>query len=101
MVSERDGAVDGLIVGVLNPVYMIGDLCTATDLWWVSTDRTSARDRVGLMLSMVDWAKAHRKVFDIVCAASGAVTDPARVDKIMVALGFVRFGGLWRIEVKK
>ena len=101
MVSERDGEIDGLIIGALQPVYQIlADLCTASDLFWVTTAKASARDKVGLMLSFVDWAKAHRKVFDIICATPPTAGDPEKAGKIMRALGFEAFGGLWRIEAK-
>ena len=101
MVSESEGEITGLIIGMLHPIYQVGEMCTATDLFWITTEKASARDRVGLMLSMVDWAKSHKKVFDIVCAASAAVSDPEKVGKIMRALGFEPFGSLWRIEVER
>lgn len=101
MVSESDGTVTGFIIGMLHPIYQVGEMCTATDLFWITTEKASARDRVGLMLSMVDWAKAHKKVFDIICASPATVSDPEKLGKIMAALGFEPFGSLWRIEVEK
>lgn len=100
-VCETGGAVTGFIMGALSRVYHIMDKCTATDLFWIGTAKASARDKIGLMVEFIDWAKGHRKVHDIVCEASGAISDPVKLEKIMLKLGFSRYGGLWRIEVAK
>jgi hypothetical protein len=98
-VAETDGKVEGLIIGVLQRVYFIGKDYTATDLMWVGTERASARDKIGLMLSLTEWAKAHRKVVEVVCNASGAF-DAEKTARIMEKLGFAKFGGLWRMETQ-
>ena len=101
MVAERDGRVEGYIIGLLHPVYhVLADLCTATDLHWITTPKASPRDKVGLMFGMVNWAKAHPKCFDIICATPPTAGDPEKAAKIMRAIGFEAFGGLWRIEAK-
>lgn len=102
-VAERDGKVVGLFIGVLNRTYQVFDGCTATDLVWLAGPDCSLRDAVAMMLSFVDWAKAHRKVVEIVCNASSAFgpNDEVRLAKALEKIGFERFGGLWRIVVAR
>lgn len=97
-VIDAGSSLEGLIVGVLQPVYQIGTRCTATDLFWLGSRRASAREKIGLMWSLTEWAKGHKHAYDIVCTGSGAFPDPERAHRILEHLGFERFGGLWRMK---
>lgn len=100
MVSEVEGEIQGFIIGVLQPVYHVHTELGATDLFWIARPKCPARDRVGLMLGLVDWAKAHPKCVEITAAASDAMGGAEKATKILEKLGFERSGSIFRMEVK-
>jgi hypothetical protein len=98
-VSEVEGKVEGFIIGALTPVYHCHKEVGASDLYWITTPKCPVRDRVGLMLAMVDWAKAHPHVVEITSATSGAMKGAEGAAKILGKLGFEPFGSIYRMEV--
>ncbi len=97
-VAVKDHVVCGFIIGVLSPVYHIGDRCTASDLYWLSTDYASPMDSARLMLGFREWALAHPKVFDIVCGATGAMGDWEKAGGMLERMGLERHGAIYRQE---
>lgn len=95
-VSEVEGKVEGFIVGVLTRVYHCHVEVGASDLWYITTPRCPARDRVGLMVTFTDWAERHPKCVEVTVAASGAMGAEDRFVKILDKLGYEKFGSLYR-----
>ena len=52
-VAEKDGAIEGLILGTLTRVYSVGNKLMATDLFWVCSERVPPADPFRLMKNMV------------------------------------------------
>jgi hypothetical protein len=100
-VAEVKGKIEGFLIGALTPVYHCHIEVGASDLYWITTPKCPVRDRVGLMLAMVDWAKAHPHCVEITSATSGAMKGADGAAKILVKLGFEPFGSIYRMEVQR
>jgi hypothetical protein len=99
-VSEVAGKIEGFIIGMLHSVYHCHLEMAATDLWWITTPQCPVRERVGLMMTMVDWARAHPRVVEITSSASDAMGGADKAARILEKLGFKPFGSIYRMEVQ-
>lgn len=97
-VSEWDGKIQGLILGVLSRVYNIGIHLSCTDIFWVCTEDVPPTDPWKLYNSMLKWAGKNPKVIEIVPGVTGAMMDYERSGKIFVRHGFEPFGTIYRKE---
>lgn len=95
---NADGDITGFIVGVLQPVYHCSKELTAIDLWWVAKQECTARDFVGLMLSMVDWAEKHPKAVEIQSVPDDFCGRGAKAAAALEKLGFTLSGNVYRRE---
>lgn len=99
--SDVDGKIEGFIIGVLNPVYHCHVEMGATDLWWITKPKCPARDRVGLMMALTDWGRAHPRCVEITSSASDAMGGADKAARILEKLGFKPFGSIYRMEVQR
>lgn len=101
-VSETDGVVTGVILGVLTRVYGIGTHLMASDMFWLTTPMASARDAGNLMRSFVDWAKTCPNVIEIKCGTTAVINDdPSSAGKVLERIGMTKYGNLYRMEISK
>lgn len=100
-VSEVEDKIAGFIIGVLQPVYHVHREVGATDLFWITQPKCPVREKVGLMLSLVDWAKAHPHCVEITSAASDAMGTASKAAPILEKLGFKPFGSIYRMEIAR
>lgn len=100
MVAEAGGAVEGMIVGLLDRVYSIGTKLYATDLFFVATERVDPRDPIRLVGALIDWAKSAPECRLIMMAVTDTVSaDPERTGKILARKGLRRSGAVFSMEV--
>lgn len=97
-VAVRDGKVVGFIAGVLDRVYHIGNKLTANDLFFVN-EGGSVGDTFGLIDSYVAWAKANRKVLEIMLSWSDTLPGAERVAELYVRKGFVKVGEMFEMRL--
>lgn len=97
-VSETDGEVRGLVVGILSRVYSIGDRLMASDLFWVAREDVEPRDPRRLMKNMIAWGKANPSVVEIRCGATAVMQDPETAGRILESLGMASYGTIWRMR---
>lgn len=101
-VAEAEGGeVAGVILSLLQRVYLIGDKLQATDLFYYTTERCAVRDRTALFDAMVAWAEANPRVVEIQASASDIVGDWRRVGGLYERKGFDACGGMWRKEIMR
>jgi hypothetical protein len=100
-VVENGAAITGIIIAGTQPVYLIGDRLTATDLFWVC-DGGEPRDAVALMKSMLGWAWLNPMVVEVVCASNTVILeDPEASGRILQRLGMKPAGNIYRMERQK
>lgn len=97
-VSEKDGAIEGLILGTLARVYSIGDRLMATDLFWSASERVPPADPFKLMKNMVEWAWSCPDVVEVTCGTTAIIQDPEAAGRMLERLGLTRYGVIWRGE---
>lgn len=98
MVSEIDGEIQGFIIGALAPIYNVHVELGASDIFWIAKPKCPVRDRVGLMLGLVDWAKHHPKCVEVNTTVSDAMGGAESAMKILEKIGFERSGSIFRME---
>jgi len=102
MIAEKNGQIEGILLGTLARVYSIFDRLMATDLLWVTSKEADPRDAIALMKSMVEWAKGCPHVIEIHCGATGIIADdPTVATRILAHLGFKQYGLISRMELER
>lgn len=95
-VAERNGKVEGYIIGVLARVYHVGDHLEASDLHFFQSENGNPADAVRLFGAYIKWASGNKKV---VIARNGAtdIIDPdwSRAAKLFERAGFVQSGVIY------
>lgn len=100
-VSESGGRIDGLMLGTLARVYVIGDKLMATDVFWIVGPKAAPGDAMILMRNMVKWAQKSIDVVEIKCGATAVIGDPAIAGRMLGAMGFTEYGGIYRKEMSE
>lgn len=98
-VSERAGQVEGFLIGITAPVYLIGDRLMATDLFWIATTQVEPKDPRQLMARFIEWAKAIPDVCEIRCGTTPVIQAPEKAARMLKRLGMTEFGQFHRLEV--
>ncbi len=95
LVAETEGVVEGLLFGITERVYHIGDRLMATDVFWYVTDAARAIDSLELFNAFERWALGHPKVIEIHLGITTALNDDKRLErmaKMYEKAGYVRAG---------
>lgn len=101
-VSEKDGAIEGLIVGTLSRVYGIGTRLMVTDLFWMASERVHPADPMKLMRNLIEWGRANPAVAEIRCGTTMAINDdPEQAGMILERLGMARYGSIYRMNARE
>lgn len=98
-VSERAGQIEGFLIGITAPLYLIGDRLMATDLFWIATAQVEPRDPRQLMADFIAWAKANPLVFEVRCGTTPVIQAPEKAARILKRLGMNEYGQFHRLEV--
>lgn len=98
-VSDSGASIDGLILGTLARVYVIGNKLMASDVFWLTNEHADPRDAVALMRGMVEWAKPNDEVVEIRCGTTAIMNDPDKAGRLLQQIGFKPYGNIYRMEV--
>lgn len=93
--AETDGKVEGLLIGILDRLYIVGTRLRAIDCHYYGTERASARDMVALFDAWVAWASSLEKVALIHPTATHTLGDYSAVEKLFAKRGFERAGVIY------
>ena len=101
-VTRNDGLVTGVIVGALQPLYLVLSRAVLTDLMWFS-DRDTGRpgDGLGLLEALRDWALTSG--LDVISehVVTDAVEKPERVGYALLRSGFSACGAVYRKDLSE
>ena len=100
-VSDHDG-LTGVIIGALQPSYLVLDSVTVTDLMWF-VDRQVAHpgDGLGLLAALHEWADRYFAPVKQVHTVHDAVMNPAVLGRMLARQGFRKSGYVFEKETKK
>jgi len=99
-VSETDGTVEGFILGMAVPLYLIGDKLMVSDLFWLCSERVDPKDPIKLMKSLIEWGEQLPDVVEIRCGATPVIQSPEKASRLLKHLGMEPYGEFFKKEVK-
>lgn len=95
-VVERDGVIEGFIIGILDRVYHIGNRLSANDLYLYVTPRAPRGAASRLIDAYVQWALDNPKVADIKLSWTDVMgVDASKIERLFARKEFRRAGGIW------
>lgn len=95
-VSEKDGEIEGFLIGVLDIVYPGLLEFMATDLLFYMTERADPRDASRMVKGLIAWAEANPRVIEIHLGLPNVVGNSERTAKLYERLGLERCGAMFR-----
>lgn len=99
LVSEKDGAIEGFMIGMLDQVYPCLKELVATDLLFIASERADVRDARTMLKQIIAWAEGNPKVIEIRLGVTGAIGDKwGRTGKFYEHTGLSQCGGIYRME---
>ncbi len=98
VVSDTNGIVDGLMIGILDNVYPCLKELVATDLLFIQSEHANPRDGVLMLKNLIAWAEANPKVIELYVNVTSTVGDWERTAKLYEAVGLERCGATFRKE---
>lgn len=101
LVSETEGEVRGVLVGLLDQVYPAVKALMATDIFFVMTEKADGRDAHAMLKQFMEWAEASPKVIEIHLGVTNAIGDWERTAKLYRRVGLEQCGAMFRREVVK
>lgn len=101
VVSEKDGKIDGLFAGFLQPHYLISDMVTASCLMWYTSDNTPAIVAARLLERFVTWVEDADSADLIRIALTDAIIVPEQAARLMERrFGFRKSGIVMEKETR-
>lgn len=96
-VIERDGLIEGFMLGILQRVYSIGNRLEAQDFWLFCTPHCPKIGMTKLLDAYVAWADDNPKVAEIVLSWTDAMSvDGDKIGRVYYRKGFRRSGEIWK-----
>lgn len=99
MVSDKDGSVEGVMIGMLDQVYPVLKELMVSDLLFVFTERADPRDARDMIRQLIAWAEQNPKVVEVHLGVTNAIGDWERTAKLYERLGLQRCGAMFRREI--
>lgn len=96
MVSERDGQVEGFLIGILDSVYPCLKALMATDLLFIMSENADGRDAAVMLKRLIKWAESNPKVTEVHLGVTSAIGDWERTAKLYQRLGLQQCGAMFR-----
>lgn len=97
-VAEREGEIEGFIIGVLQPLYQVLDVLEATDLFWYARPEAHGATAGRLLRVMHKWALSSPYVQVIRQGNSDAISDMALSGRILQRAGMRLTGNIYEKE---
>lgn len=101
MVAEKEGAVVGFIIGILEGVYHIGRELMATDLYFYVSPKGNAGDAGALLDAVIQWAKSNPRVIELCFGVTDAIGDYQKPSALYRRRGFKQAGAMWEIALER
>ena len=100
VITNREGVIQAFCVGVLNRVYMIGDMLTAQDMFLVAGPDAPQMSAPRLLNAYAEWASTNPHVYEIQLSHSDALPEGERMAGLYQRMGFEPCGGIYRRTVQ-
>ena len=94
-VAERDGVVEGFMVGLLDRIYHIGDKFVANDVYLYASERCDPVNVSQMVDAYITWAIDNPRVYEVVLSWSDAIPGAERMAKLFRRKKFRLCGEIW------
>jgi hypothetical protein len=95
-VTEKDGLIEGFIIGILQRVYLIGNRLEANDLFLYVSPNAPRQAATKLLDGYLAWALSNPKVAIVKLSWTDAMgVDGEALEKLYKRKGLRRSGGIW------
>ena len=94
-VIEKDGQIEGFVVGILDRVYHIGKHLSANDVFLFCSSKAAPASGLALFKAYLNWAMAIPKVRVIKASWTDAVPGAERMAQVYEKKGFTRTGEIF------
>lgn len=101
LVSEREGNIEGVLIGMLDAVYPCVKGLMATDLFFIMAEKSDRRDAIDMLRRLIAWAEKNPKVIEVHLGVTNAIGDWQRTAKLYEHLGLEPCGGMFRRGFKR
>lgn len=101
LVSEKDGVVEGFMVGMLEQVYPCLKELMCTDLLFILSEGAPATDAKSMLKRLIKWGESNPKVIEIHLGITNAITDWERTSKLYKRLGLKQCGGMFQKRIDR
>ncbi len=98
-VVERDGVVEGFMIGLLDRVYHIGKKLTAIDLFLYCSPRAPKTAMPTLVNGYLAWAENNPRVATIKASWTDAVPGAERMSGLYARKGLTKIGEIFEKNV--
>tara|TARA_R110000772_G_scaffold81597_1_gene173493 strand:- start:97 stop:561 length:465 start_codon:yes stop_codon:yes gene_type:complete len=98
-VAQKDGMVEGFIMGCVDRIYGISKEYYATDLFFYVSDKANPKDAMGLLKNFMDWAENADNVIEIRLGISGVIGGWERLQKVYERFGLIQDGVMMKKEI--
>lgn len=96
-VIEFRGQIEGMMLGILQPLYLICERLESQDFWLYCSKRAPAIGAAQLLDAYTEWASNNPKVHEVKLSWTDALhVDGDRLAKLYQRKGFARIGGIYR-----
>lgn len=99
-VAERDGVVEGVMIGMLDRVYHIGDMLMANDVFLYCSPRAYPMDMPKLFDAYMQWAQENPRVYEIGASWTDVADGAERIEAMYERKGFRKAGAIWKRDVR-
>lgn len=102
LVSETDGQVRGLIIGVIDKIYPCLAELVVTDLMFVFAPNAAPGDALKMVRALIVWAENNPRVIEVMLGAANTMGDEwERVGALYERCGLTRCGGMYQKEITR
>ena len=101
LVAEKEGVVEGYIVGLLDSVYPCIKEMWATDLEFYVSDRADALDASKMLRRIEAWAEPNPRVIEVHLGVTDAIGDWKRTSKLYERLGYEPCGAMFKKRIER
>lgn len=100
-VCEKNGVVEGFLLGAFDRVYHVGDKLMASDVFFHLSPRADPRDAIRLLNDFLTWAEANPLVVEIKMGVTNILGDWTRLEPLYRRKGFDQCGALFEKRIQR
>lgn len=99
-VADNGVRLEGFIIGLLQPLYLVLDALEATDLFWITSPGAQAATAKRLVKAMHKWGRENPDVVKIQQGTTNVISDHRLSGRILKGTGMSVSGAIYEKETR-